>query len=70
MKVHQPFVILLVEEETLVVLAILGMDPKRSQSSKKAWVEKLKITNNQGPKKIWVPKASKFSLVGIKGGEN
>ena len=30
-KVHQPFAIFVVEEDTLVVLVLLGMDPKRFQ---------------------------------------
>ena len=59
-KVHQPYAIFVVEEDTLVVLVLLEMDPKRHQllKSKKTWVEKSKITNHQGPKKIWVPKSS------------
>ena len=31
MKVPQPFAIFVVEKDTLVVLVLLGMDPKRSQ---------------------------------------
>ena len=30
-KVHQPYVIFVVEEDTLVVLVLLEMDPKRHQ---------------------------------------
>ena len=29
-----------------------------TSKSKKTWVEKSKVTNHQGPKKIWVPKSS------------
>ena len=35
-----------------------GSQKVSTSKSKKAWVEKSKITNHQGPKKIWVPKAS------------
>ena len=31
MKVPQPFATFVVEEDTFVVLILLGMDPKRSQ---------------------------------------
>ena len=31
MKVPQPFATFVVEEDTLVVLVLLGMDPKRPQ---------------------------------------
>ena len=31
MKVHQPYTIFVVEEDTLVVLVLLEMDPKRLQ---------------------------------------
>ena len=62
MKIPQPFVIFVVEEDTLVVLALLGMDPKRSQplSQRRLGLKSQKslITKDQGPKKIWVPKAS------------
>ena len=60
MKFPQPFTIFVVEEDTLVVLALLEMDLKMPQpiSQRRLWVEKSKVTNHQRSKKIWVPKAS------------
>ena len=48
MKVPQPFAIFVVENDTLIVL-VLWPQPL---SQKKAWVDKSKFTNHQGPKKI------------------
>ena len=33
-----------------------GSQKNLNSKSKKTWVEKFKVTNRQGPKKIWVPK--------------
>ena len=35
-----------------------GSQKASTSKSKKTWVEKSKVTNYQGPKKIWVPKSS------------
>ena len=35
-----------------------GSQKALTSKSKKAWVENSKVTNHQGPKKIWLPKAS------------
>ena len=35
-----------------------GSQKASTSKSKKTWVEKSKVTNHQGPKKIWVPKSS------------
>ena len=60
MKVPQPFPIFVVEEDTLVVLVLLGMDPKRSQplSQRRLGLKNERSITKQGPKKIWVSKAS------------
>ena len=35
-----------------------GSQKELTSKSKKTWVEKSKVTNHRGPKKIWVPKSS------------
>ena len=43
----------------LITCPLKNVSQKASTSkSKKTWVEKSKVTNHQGPKKIWVPKSS------------
>ena len=41
MKVSQPFAIFVVEDDTLVVLVLLEIDPKRSQplSQRRLWLK-------------------------------
>ena len=63
-KVHQPFIIFVVEEDTLVVLVLLGMDPKKSQPLSK---RRLRLKNQRSritkdPKRFGYPKLLNFLL--------
>ena len=47
------------EEDTLVARPLRNGYQKNSNVKvKKVWIEKSKVTNPQGPKKIWVPKST------------
>ena len=48
------------KEGTLVVHVLLrnGSQKNSNTKAKKVWIEKSKVTNPQGPKKIWIPKST------------
>ena len=61
MKVPQPFAIFVVKEDTLVVLILLGIDPKSPQplSQRRLGLKSQRSLTTKDPKRF----------VGIKGGE-
>ena len=65
-KVHQPFVIFVVEEDTLVVLVLLGMDSKRSQtlSQRRLGLKNQRSLTTKDLKRFGYPKLQNFLLWG------
>ena len=63
-KVHQPFAIFVVEDDTLVVLVLLGMDPKRFQplSQRRLELKNQKSLTTKDPKRFRYPKLLNFLL--------
>ena len=63
-KVHQPFSIFVVEDDTLVVLALLGMDPKRFQplSQRRLGLKNQRPLTTKDPKRFGYPKLLNFLL--------
>ena len=63
-KVHQPFAIFVVEEDTLVVLVLLGMDPKMSQplSQRRLGLKNQWSLMTKDPKRFGYPKLLNFFL--------
>ena len=53
-KVHQPYAIFMVEEDTLVVLVILEMDPKRHQllSQRRLGLKNQRSLTTKDPKRF------------------
>ena len=65
MKVLQPFAIFVVEEDTLVVLVLLGMDPKRPQplSQKSFGLKNQRSLTTMDPKRFGYLKLLIFSYM-------
>ena len=63
-KVHQPFAIFVVEEDTLVVLVLLGMDPKRFQplSQRRIGLKNQRSLTTKDPKRFGYSKFLNFLL--------
>ena len=63
-KVHQPFAIFVVDEDTLVVLVLLGMDLKRSQtlSQRRLGLKNQRSLITKDPKRFRYPKLLNFLL--------
>ena len=63
-KVHQPFAIFVVEEDTLVVLVLLGMDPKRPQplSQRRLGLKNQRSLTTKDQKRFAYPKLLNFLL--------
>ena len=71
-KVHQPYAIFVVEEDTLVVLVLLEMDPKRHQllSQRRLGLKNQRSLTTKDPKRFWyLNLLDFFFLLWIKEGE-
>ena len=67
-KVRQPFAIFVVDEDTLVVLVLLGMHPKRFQplSQRRLGLKNQRSLTTKDPKGFGYPKFLNFLLCGSK----
>ena len=67
-KVLQPFVIFVVEEDTLVVLVLLEMDPKMSQplSQRRLGLKNQRLLTTKDPKRFGYLNLPDFLLLGSK----
>ena len=70
-KVHQPYVIFVVEEDTLVVLVLLEKDPKRHQllSQRRLGLKNQRSLTTKDPKRFGYLNLLDFFFLGIKEGE-
>ena len=70
-KVHQPYVIFVVEEDTLVVLVLLEMDPKRHQllSQRRLGLKNQRSLTTKDPKIFGYLNLLDYFFLGIKEGE-
>ena len=69
MKVHQPYAIFVVEDDTLVVLVLLEMDPKRHQllSQRRLGLKNQRSLTTKDPKRFGY--LNLLDFLGIKEGE-
>ena len=70
-KVNQPYVIFVVEEDTLVVLVLLEMDPKRHQllSQRRVGLKNQRSLTTKDPKRFGYLNLLDFFFLRIKEGE-
>ena len=70
-KVHQPYEIFVVEEDTLVVLVLLEMDPKRHQllSQRRLGLKNQRSLTTKDPKRFGYLNLLDFFFLRIKEGE-
>ena len=70
-KVHQPYSIFVVEEDTLVVLVLFEMDPKRHQllSQSRLGLKNQRSLTTKDPKIFGYLNLLEFFFLGIKEGE-